>query len=281
MALTTLDELIYADKHIASIQKTTTLGSTIAGFWATSFAVAGIPSSALAASATVGAGGSSAGVIPANNAAGYLTPITPNAGESAYITNISAANSLGVQQMDCGMVHLLYAKLWQVNVTPLTTLGTATISSPPSYSGILVNPDYIGTMIILEITTTLSATATTITVNYTNESGTTGRTTGASSSLSGITAGRIVVMPLQAGDTGIQKIESIVIGGVVATAGNLNVCVVMPVAYFLATTSQRYEIMGYERVSTEYHPSQALTVAVLCNGSSTGVIDCQIELVSH
>jgi hypothetical protein len=281
MALTTLDDLIYADKHIASVQKTSTSATQVAGNWATYFAVSGVPTAALASPSTVAVGGSSAGVIPAKNAAGYLSPITPNGGESAYVVNGSFANSLGVQVMDCGMIHMLYAKLWHVNVTPLTALGTATISAPPSYSGLLLNPDYIGTMIVLEVTTAISATATTIAVTYTNQAGTTGRTTGASPSLSGFAAARWVVMPLQAGDTGVQKIETIIVGGVVATAGAVNVSVIYPIMFFTATNAQRYEIAGYERCGVQYDPDQALAVAVLCNGTSTGQLDCQIELVSH
>jgi hypothetical protein len=61
-------------------------------------------------------------------------------------------------------------------------------------------------------------------VTYTNEAGVTGRSTGAIS-VNGLTTRRVVPMPLQAGDKGVQKIESVIVGGTVATTGTFNVIV--------------------------------------------------------
>jgi hypothetical protein len=87
-------------------------------------------------------------------------------------------------------------------------------------------PDYSSTEIWLEFNVAVSATATTITVGYTNELGVAGRTTVVTGSLSGYATRRIEILSLQAGDKGIQKIDSLTVGGVVATAGSVNVLLV-------------------------------------------------------
>ena len=74
----------------------------------------------------------------------------------------------------------------------------------------------------------MSATATTVSVGYTNSAGTASRSTGATASLSGYITGRLIQMPLQAGDVGVQKIDSVTIGGTVATAGTVNVILARP-----------------------------------------------------
>jgi hypothetical protein len=77
-------------------------------------------------------------------------------------------------------------------------------------------------------TTAVAANAVTITVNYTNSSGTAGRTTGASGSLSGLIVGRWIELPLQAGDSGVNSVTSVVVGGTAAATGAINVIIVRP-----------------------------------------------------
>jgi hypothetical protein len=106
----------------------------------------------------------------------------------------------------------------------MNALATTNFASQPAITQRLIGGVVGADMeILIEINAAVSATATTIAVGYTNESGTAGRTTGASGSLSGFTNKRVINMPLQAGDKSVQKIDSVTVGGVVATTGSFNV----------------------------------------------------------
>lgn len=59
-------------------------------------------------------------------------------------------------------------------------------------------------------------------MTYTNQAGTAARTTGTVVTVAG-TVGRCIQLPLQAGDTGVQKIESVIAS--VATVGTFNIMV--------------------------------------------------------
>lgn len=82
-----------------------------------------------------------------------------------------------------------------------------------------------GVMIGLTIYTTIGTTATTVTASYTNQAGTSGRTTlanpfGGSSTNS---SSRFVILSLQAGDTGARSVESVTLAGSTGTVGNFGV----------------------------------------------------------
>lgn len=83
----------------------------------------------------------------------------------------------------------------------------------------------VGVMIGLTIYTTIGTTATTVTASYTNQAGTSGRTTlanafGGSSTNS---ATRLIILPLQAGDTGARSVESVTLAGSTGIVGNFGV----------------------------------------------------------
>lgn len=70
-----------------------------------------------------------------------------------------------------------------------------------------------GTVMFLEVTTALGATASNVTVTYTNSNGVAGRTTGAQTMVVSSVANRIpntfLYLPLQAGDNGVRSVQTI------------------------------------------------------------------------
>lgn len=89
----------------------------------------------------------------------------------------------------------------------------------------------VGVMIGLAIHTAIGTTATTVTCSYTNQSGTPGKTSTAT--LIGGTnynaVRSIIPIPLAAGDTGVQSVESVTLAGsTVSAAGNFGVCLFKP-----------------------------------------------------
>ena len=91
-----------------------------------------------------------------------------------------------------------------------------------------------GVMAALEIYSALGSTATTATVSYTNQAGTSGRTSkqvviGGSSEN---TQSRFIPIPLQDDDTGIRSVESVTLAATTASAGNFGVTLFRPLMVF-------------------------------------------------
>ena len=88
----------------------------------------------------------------------------------------------------------------------------------------------IGVMMAIEIYTQIGTTTTTVTVSYTNQDGTSGRTSPAIQ-IGGTgyrEAGRILIPSLQAGDTGVRSVESIQLAGNTGTAGSIGITLFRP-----------------------------------------------------
>jgi hypothetical protein len=93
--------------------------------------------------------------------------------------------------------------------------------------------DGVGVMIGIEIYTAVGATATTLTASYTNQAGTAGQTTKAVvfGSTNFSAAGRLIVLPLQDGDTGVKSVESVTVLATTGTAGNFGVTLFKPLSF--------------------------------------------------
>jgi len=91
-------------------------------------------------------------------------------------------------------------------------------------------------------------------------------------------------MALQAGDSGVQKIESVIAtnGGTAMTAGNYNVLILRPL-----TTDLRVRIANeggvYDLLSTGMpivYSDSALIMTVQADGTSTGLPHLVLEIAS-
>jgi hypothetical protein len=271
MAITTLDQYIASNKQIVQYTKTAAVTSVALNWYSVHQAAGNPGAGVLAAATSVTTAVASAGIVPDDTLAGY--PVINTTGTDYYLSKVEFANTVLSRLM-------IYDRLWHVNMV-LTTLGTGTITAPGSYAARLPSTNYNLTAIIVEITTTVSATATTVAVTYTNQAGTTGRSTGATASLSGFVAGRWLILPLQAGDTGVQKIESIVVGGTVATTGAVNVAVVRPLWYGRVSIANFGDTHGFDRTGMPIiYNNSALGLAINADSTSTGLPDLQLEIAS-
>lgn len=94
---------------------------------------------------------------------------------------------------------------------------------------------YVGVHIGLVIYSAIGSTATTVTVSYTNQDGVSGRTSvatlfGGSSGNERSVAGLMIPVPLQAGDTGVQSVQSVTVLASTGTAGNFGVVLLRPIS---------------------------------------------------
>lgn len=111
--------------------------------------------------------------------------------------------------------------------------------------------------IFLEWYTATSGTAVTVTASYTNQDGTSGKTTGTVSLPATVIAGSMFELPLAAGDSGVQSVQTVTLSATTGTAGNFGVTV----AAVLATVPMPLANMGYN------YDAQALGLPIVEDGA--------------
>ena len=91
-----------------------------------------------------------------------------------------------------------------------------------------------GVFIGIVVYATIGTTATTISVRYTNQAGTGSRvsTVTAFGATGFREVGRLIQIPLQAGDTGVRSVEGVTVTATTGTAGNFGVCLFKPLMGF-------------------------------------------------
>ena len=216
MAITTLDGLIAAPSQRVSILKTGAL-TTGAAVPFSSFDVAGNPGAG-----TLAGTSTTAGVVPTSATAGCPT-LNSFGGNSGYINKVEFWNSVACR-------FTLFDMLFKAGAYGFAA-GTTTLSAQPSYAGrVLGGTDFSNTEIWIEVSTAFATgTAWQVQVTYTNQSGVTGRTSVISTAqaAAALTKNKMFQLALASGDTGVQKIESVIVtnGGTAMTAGAFNVLV--------------------------------------------------------
>lgn len=223
MAIATLDQYIAAVKQRIPFIKTATR-TTTAGFDFNLFELAGNPGAGVLAGTST-----TVGVVPTDATAGCPT-INFSSGVG-YITNAQVSNTAAGRMKMWDMLFKAGAYAFSA--------GTTNLSTQPVISQRC--PDYPGSGIVfgagLEIwieVTTAFATGNNwqVQVTYTNSAGTAGRTSIilAAQNAASMTLGKMFQLALQSGDSGVQKIESVIVtnGATAMTAGNFNVLILRP-----------------------------------------------------
>lgn len=214
MAMTGFDSFLSAVTQEFTYRKTTSR-TTVANEWFSLWDVAGSPGAG-----TLAASGGAAGQLYTDATTGAQLITNFGGANLGYLGPTTYYNNAPGRVM-------IVDRLWGVSIG--FTAATTTISGASSYSGRIPNADYSCTSLWIEVTTAFATGNNwTATVNYTNQSGTAGRST--SYNLTNVvngTLGRMQALPLQAGDSGVQSIQSVVVtnGGTAMTAGVINVLV--------------------------------------------------------
>lgn len=210
MAITTLDGLIASAKQVIPWTKTTSV-TTVAAQPSTYWDVAGNPGAG-----TITIGNTTTGVVPTDATGGFPAVNTFGGGAVGYLNSVGYTNSVLSR-------ITLYDRIWHAGSFPATPTGTTNLTTTfADYSGRLPGASAHGVEAFLEINVVLAASAVTIQLGYTNSDGVAGRLSVATASLSGFATRRLVPIQLQAGDRGIQKIDSYIIGGTAAATGSIN-----------------------------------------------------------
>jgi hypothetical protein len=262
MAIATLNDYIGSLKQVIAHSRTTTRTS-VANGWFTIHDIAGNPGAG-----TLAVGNTTAGVVPTDATNGF-PPIGFSSG-LGYIATVDFSNTVASR-------ITLYDRLYHIGA--VATTSTTTTTSPPSYSGrIPGGTDYTGTQLWLE-QVTLGTGTQNINVTYLNQAAGTS-TTGVVAVGSGLTVGRMVQIPLAAGDSGISQIN--IIAATTATGGTFNLVVTRPLWTGRVIVANAGDSHGLDRTGLpQIWTTSALALMVAADSSSTGSPDLTIEIASN
>ena len=163
-------------------------------------------------------------VAPSLSTTGAIPFTAPGGGRDKHLVQAGLVISLA------GTV-VLYDRLLHIGGLS----GTST--SPQAVGGTLTrNTGGVGNRVFVEIWTLIGTTGTTLTMNYTNQAGVDSRTSTVNIGATGYReVNRLIPIPLQAGDTGVQSVEDVTLTASTGIVGNFGIMIGKPLAYFYAT----------------------------------------------
>jgi hypothetical protein len=210
MAITTMDGLVSALGTAQTQHLFFPSATNVAGGWinlnqavTSSFGIMAVPTA-------FGSGGKT--YNRTSETTGFPRFSNPGGANSQYIAQMTT------NMATAGTVHI-YDLCWAASGFSGTS---TTAQSVVGFSGL---PTRHSTGEDLEIwlgcSSATGATASNITVQYTNSAGTSGRNTVSTAMITSMPANRMLQLPLQSGDNGVQSIQSLTLSASTATAGNL------------------------------------------------------------
>jgi len=220
------------------------------------------------------------GVVPTDATAGCPTINAFGGGNTGYLTKVEYFSSVI-------STIFLYDLLFKAGAYAYNS-GTTNLTSQPAISGRC--PDYPGSGTVfgngneiwIEVVTAMtSATAWQVQVTYTNSAGTTGRTSivSAAQAAAALTVGKMFPIALQAGDSGVQKIESVIVTTGGASAGTFNVLILRRLWGNRVTVANSGGIDDFLKTGAPIvYADSALYTIVQADSTSTGLPNLAIEI---
>jgi hypothetical protein len=139
--------------------------------------------------------------------------------------------SAGITPLSAGL-YLLYDRLFHVGGFTSAVSGDHTIQGDPPSPALTRNTGGTGNFAFYEIHTILGTTGRNLTMTYTNQNGTSGKTATINIGATGFReVTRAQQIPLAAGDTGIRAIEKINLDASTGSAGNFSIVIGRPIAW--------------------------------------------------
>ena len=256
------ENFVNSNKQKVKLLKTATR-TTVAATSFSVFDLAGNPGSG-----TLAGTNTTNGVVPTDATAGHplINTFTTSNG---YIGGIQFVNTVAsrLTLYDC----LFKAGAYAFNAN-------TTLTAQPSYaSRIPSGSNYNDTEIWIEAVTAFTGNLS-IAVTYTNQAGVTARTTGTIATGVAPTVGRMIQLPLQAGDTGVQKIESVV--ATVSTAGTFNILVLRTLAQGRINIANGMDKQGLsDSGMPQVFTDSALFLKVDSDSTSSGIPEVFMDII--
>lgn len=265
MAITSSADYLAANRQRAVVTKTATR-TTVAAVPFSTFDLAGSPGAGVLAGTNA-----TAGVVPTDNDVGYPTLNSFVDGATGNLTRLAFSSNISCRLS-------IYDRLYLAGTFAFNA--AATLASQPSFASRVPNGSFRNTELWIEWVAASTGNPI-ITITYTNELGVTGRTTGAVNLGTAQITGRCTQFPLQSGDNGVQRIESVTC--TTATVGTFNVMVLRS----LLADGLRVALANggetYDMSKTGLLPvldSSALYLMVTPDGTNTGLPSFTLEISS-
>jgi hypothetical protein len=265
MAIVSLDGIIAAAKQKIPYTKTASRTTTSTA-WYSLWDLAGQPGAGtLAAGTTL-----TIGAVPNDATVGAPLINAFGGGAKGYLSIVDFSSNVAgrLQLVD----RLFHSGAYSFNAA-------STLTTQPSYSArVPGGTDFSGLEIWFECVTAFTGNPT-LTVTYTNQAGTTGRSTGAVAFGLAPTLGRMIQLPLQAGDSGVTKIESVTM--TVATVGTFNILVLRPLWSGRVQVANAADVHGIDRVGMpELYDTSCLQLIVNVDGTTSGIPDLLLDIIN-
>lgn len=280
MAIATLDQYIAAAKQRIRIIKTASRTS-VAAMPFSVFDIAGNPGAGTLAGTNTANGG-----VIVNDATAGCPDIAYSTGVG-YLSKIEFGSSVACRMS----LFDLIVKMGAISYAAATT--TPTADTQPAITQRC--PDYPGTgttygsrnELWLEVSTAFATGNNwTVQVTYRNQAGVSGQITPALPVLAAaaLTQGKMINLPLQSGDTGVQRIEAVTVtnGSTAMTAGAFNVLIMRPIytnmRCKIANDGDVHDLMR-TGMPVVYNDS-ALFLQIEADSTATGIPEVSIEIAS-
>jgi hypothetical protein len=264
MAILTYDDYVGSAKQGLSFAKTAARTS-IASSWFSTFDLAGNPGAGVLAGTST-----TAGVVPTSATAGC--PVINAFGGSAtgYLTQVEFGSTVACRMKMFDM--LFKAGAYAFNAAQ-------TLTAQPSYSTrVPGGTDFNDTQIWLECVTAFTGNLS-IAVTYTNQSGVTGKTTGTIALGIAPTVGRMIQLPLAAGDSGLRTIESVT--ATVSTVGTFNILICRPLWSGRCRLVNDGDTHDFARTgSPVLYATSALIFPINADSTSTGIPEIEFIIAN-
>lgn len=262
MAITSINGWWAAPKQPISMTRTASRTS-VAAQWFSVFDLAGNPGAG-----TLAGTSTTAGVVPTDATAGCPVINAFGGGAKGYLVQVDFGSSVACRMKLFDLVFKAGAYAFNANTA---------LSAQPSYASRMPGGDYGDTQIWLEQVTAGTGTQV-VTVTYTNQAGTGSRSTGAVSTAANI-VGRCWQLPLQAGDTGVQKIDNVL--GATATAGTFNILVLRPLWSGRVRTANDGDVHDFTKTGApEVFADSAIFKLIAADSTATGIPELELVIAN-
>jgi hypothetical protein len=163
--------------------------------------------------------------IPDCTTTGALPFVAPTGGRDLHLIGAS------ITPVTAG-VYLLYDRLFHIGGLSATSTAAQTVQGSPASPALTRNTGGAGNMAWYEIYTIVGTSAAVMTMNYTNQAGTSGQTSTINIGTTGFReVTRAQRIQLAAGDTGIRAINTVTLSTTTGTVGNFGITIAQPLAW--------------------------------------------------
>lgn len=262
MAITTRDGLIAAmagGQHLGIVK--TASRTAVAAIPFSVFDLAGSPGAGVLAGANT-----ANGVVPTDATAGCPLVDAFGGANNGHLARLDVASTVA-----CRVT--LYDLLFKAGAYAFNA--ATTLASQPSYSGRVPGGDYSGTELWLEAVTAFTGNQS-IRVQYLDQDGNAGDTGTLATGIAP-TVGRMLRLPLAAGDDGVSRVD--VVTSTVATVGTFNVLVMRRLASVRIPIVGGAVCLGPDQLGLpRVFADSALVLVVQPDSTATGIpeLSCQI-----